>query len=71
MGAGFWMKRFLIAFAVAVGILFIVQLTKGDPVAGAAQYAAQWGSASSALFTLIGYIRYKRDPACMLPQTRR
>jgi hypothetical protein len=66
----FWIKRFLLAFAVASAVLFLVQLVKGYTASDAAQFAALWGAISAALFVMVGYIRYKRNPACMLPQSK-
>lgn len=70
MSAAFWLRRFLVALLVATVLLFGVQLLKAHPVAAAAAFALLWGVASAALFTLTGYVRYKRNPACMLPRSR-
>lgn len=70
MGTGFWLKRFLLALLVASALLFVVQLAKGNSTSAASQFAALWGGISAALFTLVGFVRYKRNPACMLPQQR-
>lgn len=71
MGAGFWLKRFSLAFLIAGTLLFAVQLGKGHAPTDAAQFAALWGALSAAIFALTGYIRYRRNPACMLPPPRR
>lgn len=71
MGTGFWIKRFLIALLIAGAALVAVQLAKGHDVREAAQFGVVWGIVSSALFTLIGFLRYKRNPSCMLPRSRR
>jgi hypothetical protein len=70
MRAGFWVNRFLIALLVACAILFLVGLIKGRALENAAQSAALWGVLSAGIFTLAGYIRYKRNPACMLPRQK-
>lgn len=70
MGAGFWIKRFVLALTVAGLLLFVVQQLKGYSLMDAALFAAIWGTLSAALFTLVGYRRYKRNPACMLPESR-
>ncbi len=71
MGTVFWIKRFVVALLIAGAALFAVQLAKGHDVRDAALFAAVWGIASSGLFTLIGFLRYRRNPACMLPRSRR
>ena len=67
MGTKFWLKRFVSALLIATALLFIVELVKGHGRAEAAQFAALWGAITAALFTLIGYNRYKRNPTCWLP----
>ena len=67
MGPGFWIKRLVIAFAVAAALLFIVQFLKGIIFEQAIAYALGWGAVSAGVFTLVGYLRFKRNPACMLP----
>lgn len=63
----FWLKRFLFAFVVAGAVLFVVHLFKGHGIIDAAWFALLWGAITAAVFTLSGYIRYRRHPACMLP----
>lgn len=70
MSPDFWLKRLLLAFLVAAGLLFVVQMLKGYEPPSAAKFALFWGGVSSALFTLIGFIRYKRNPSCMIPAPR-
>lgn len=65
-----WLKRFVLALIVAGTVLFAVQCLKGHVIAGAARFAALWGVVSAAVFTLVGYVRYRRSPACMLPRSR-
>ena len=79
------MRTVLAAVAVVLGLLsgcvartqqaadqpaFVAELIKGHGRTEAAQFAALWGALSAALFTLIGYIRYKRNPACWLPRSK-
>lgn len=66
----FWIKRFVLAFVVATVVLGVVQYLKGSAVLSATQYGLFWGGISAALFTLIGYVRYRRNPACMLPRSK-
>ena len=68
MGTGFWLRRFVVALMISSALLFVVELVKGQAWAEATQSAALWGMISAALFTLIGYYRYKRNPACWLPR---
>lgn len=70
MGTGFWIKRFVVALSVAVVVLLAVRLAEGQLLADAARFAILWGISSGALFTLIGYIRFRRNPACMIPRSR-
>ncbi len=70
MKASFWIKRFLISLLGSGVLLFGVELAKGHTQAAAAQFAIIWGSVFAVLFTGIGYIRFKRSPACMLPENR-
>ena len=68
MGNGFWIRRFFLALAIAGISLALAQWLKGHAPAAAVQYGALWGVISAALFTGIGYARYRKDPACMLPR---
>lgn len=69
MGPAFWLQRFVLALLVAGGVIFVAQLAKGHSVAASAWFAALWGTVSAGLFTLVGYVRYKRNPACMRPRS--
>lgn len=71
MGWMFWSKRFLLAFVAAGLVLFAVELLKGHELPQAVRFAVLWGVVFAALFTLIGYVRYRRNPACMLPADKR
>lgn len=71
MTAGFWMRRFLVALVVAFAVLFLVHLAKGYADAETLQFAAVWSLISAGLFTVFGYIRYRRNPTCMLPRSQR
>lgn len=70
MGASFWIKRFVLAFFGAAVLLLLVELAKGYQLASALQFGALWGGVFASIFTLIGYVRYKRNPACMLLRQR-
>jgi phosphatidylglycerophosphate synthase len=67
MGAAFWVKRFLLALAVAFVVLFVAELAKGHSQVVALQFAGLWGLATGTIFTLASYVRYRRNPACWLP----
>ena len=69
MSTSDWVVRFLLAFAVAAAVLAVVQLAKGASVASAAAFAAAWGALSALVFTGVGYLKYKRNPACMIKST--
>ena len=71
MGAGFWVKRFLLVFVVAGAALGVVELLKGRVPADAARFALLWGAISAAVYTLVLYVRYRRNPACVLPRSER
>jgi hypothetical protein len=58
------------AFAIAFVVLAAVQALKGKPLDVALQFALAWGVVSAGIFALAGYLRYRRNPACMLPQER-
>lgn len=69
MGPTYWLKRFALALAVTAPTLFLVQWLKGHALPDAAGFAIGWGGVSAALFSGIGYWRWRRNPACMLPRT--
>ncbi|MFC7300383.1 hypothetical protein [Cognatiluteimonas weifangensis] len=71
MGAAFWIKRFLVALAVAFAVLMVAEFAKGHSPMAALEYAGLWGLATGAIFTLASYIRYRRNPACWLPDNRK
>ena len=68
MGSRFWIKRFILSLLGSGAILFCVELAKGHERTAAVQFAIVWGLAFAVLFTGIGYFKFKRNPACMLPQ---
>lgn len=71
MGTGHWIKRFCLAFLGAAVLLCVLELVKGHDWLQALRFAALWGTVFAALFTGIGYARFKRNPACMLPPDKR
>lgn len=70
MSAATWLRRFVIAFLFATGLLLGARLLKGEPLAASAWSAVLWGTVSAGLYTLIGYARYRCNHACMLPRSR-
>lgn len=70
MGKGFWIRRFVIALVIAWAVLFAAHLLRGHALADSAWFAALWGAAAAVIFTVIGYVKYRRNPACMLPRSR-
>lgn len=71
MGAAFWIKRYLLALVTASAVLFGAELVKGHGQAAALQYAGLWGLATSGIFTIASYVRYRRNPECWLPSNRK
>src|SRR3546814_15869791 len=71
MKPGFWIRRLLVVFLVASIVLFLVELLKGHERGAALQFALFWGAMTAGVFTLVGYIRFRRNPACLLPATGR
>lgn len=71
MGAAFWLKRFLLAFAAAFVVLLVAELAKQHSQVAALRFAGLWGLATGTIFTLASYIRYRRNPACWLPGDRK
>lgn len=65
------MKRFVLALVIAGAVLFVVQWLKGRATSDAAEFAAFWGGVSAGIFTGIGYVRYRRNPACRAPRSGR
>jgi hypothetical protein len=63
MIAIFWIKRFFLVLLGACVLLFIVELVKGHSLADSVGFAMLWGDISASVFTLVGYVRYKRNPA--------
>lgn len=70
MKPGFWIRRLLVVFLVVSAVLFPVELAKGHESGAALQFALFWGVMTAGVFTLVGYIRFRRNPACMLPGSR-
>lgn len=70
MKPGFWIRRLLVVFLVVSVILFVVELVKGHESGAALRFALFWGAMTAGVFTLVGYIRFRRNPACMLPKSR-
>jgi len=70
VGKTFWLKRFFRVFVVASALLLLVQVIKGFSIADGARFALLWGLISAAIFTTTGYLRYRRNPACMLPNSK-
>jgi uncharacterized membrane protein len=66
MGITFWIKRFVLSFVVAFAVLLVVQWLKRGSIHEAITYGLLWGAITAAVYTLVGYIRYKRNPACMV-----
>jgi O-antigen/teichoic acid export membrane protein len=66
----FWIKRMAVSLIAGVFVLLLVQLVKGAELQDAVVFAALWGVVFAATFTGIGYLRFKRNPACMVEPER-
>src|SRR3546814_15721161 len=71
MKPGFWIRRLLVVFLVGSIVLFLVELLKGHESGAALQFAMFWGAMTAGVFKLVGYIRFRRNPACTLRVTGR
>src|SRR3546814_20269073 len=69
MKPGFWIRLLLVVFLVVSAVLFPVELLKGHESDAALRFALIWGAMTAGVFTLVGYIRFRRTPACMLQRT--
>lgn len=67
----FWAKRLAVSLLVAGGLLALVHYAKGHPWADAMAYGAFWGGVTAVVFTGVGYVRFRRNPACMIPSKSR
>lgn len=65
----FWVKRLAVSLILAGCVLAVVQHAKGHTWADAIRYGVLWGAVTAAVFTGVGYLRYRRNPACMIPST--
>jgi hypothetical protein len=65
----YWLKRFVRTLVPAGAALFIVQWLKGRAASDAAGFAVF--AVFAGIFTGIGRVRYRRNPACMSPRSRR
>lgn len=66
----FWLRRFAGAFLGALVVLTLVELLKGNDLTTALQFAGTWALIFAGIFVAVGYIRYRRNPSCMLPPRR-
>ncbi len=70
MGHMYWIKRFALALVAAFLVLTAVQLLKGAVLESALSFGALWGLIFASIFTGTGYLRFRRNPSCMLPTSR-
>lgn len=66
MGTRYWLKRFVLALSGSGALLFLVELAKGHEPLEALRFAALWGATFAGVFTLVGDLRFRRNPACLL-----
>lgn len=67
----YWTRRFVIAFIAAGVVLCAAHLVRGHALADSIGFGLLWGAIAAVIFTVVGYLRYRRNPACMLPRPRR
>ncbi|MBI3148638.1 MAG: hypothetical protein HYZ17_09030 [Betaproteobacteria bacterium] len=67
MDSRYWLRRFVLALFGSGALLFLVELVKGHEPLEALRFAALWGAVFAGVFTLVGYLRFRRNPACLLP----
>ena len=70
MAKWYWARRFTVAFGMASCVLCLIQHLKGSTWLDASMFGLLWGGVFAALFTAIGYVRFRRNPACMLPSNK-
>lgn len=70
MDKGFWARRLVLAFVIVGLVLFAVHAVRGYALQDSAAFGCLWGAIAATIFTGIGYIRYRRNPACMLPRRK-
>ena len=66
MNIRFWLRRFLINFLIASGLLLVVNLAKGKALREAAGESLVWGGIAAAIFTSTGILRARRGDPCRL-----
>ena len=66
MNTLFWLRRFLINFLIASGLLLVVNLAKGKALREAAGESLVWGGIAAAIFTSTGIFRARRGDPCRL-----
>ncbi len=66
MNTRFWLRRFLINFLIAAGLLLLVNLAKGKALGEAAVESLTWGGIAAAIFIITGIFRARRGDPCRL-----
>ncbi|HYP09198.1 MAG TPA: hypothetical protein VER03_23440 [Bryobacteraceae bacterium] len=66
MGTGFWVRRFLTVFALAVAVIGGIQYLKTEDASFALQHGLLWGSASAVLFTAARLWQSRRGQHCAI-----
>jgi hypothetical protein len=64
MGAKFWIRRYLTAFAVALLIITAAQILKGHTIRYSLGQGFGWGLISAALFTGTQFYRSRPGQRC-------
>ena len=68
MGTVFWIRRFVTAFVVAVGLIGGSQLLRGHTVDYSAMHGLIWGAISSSVFIATRMFYARRGYACAMCQ---
>ena len=66
MNTLFWLRRLLICFGIAAGLLLLVNLAKGKALGAAAVESLIWGGIAAAIFIGTGVFRARRGDPCRL-----
>jgi hypothetical protein len=64
--AAFWMRRFCVAFVVALVIIAGAQRLKGFAVADVINESALWAAIAAALYTAVRIYRTRKNQYCAL-----
>ena len=58
----FYIRRFILAFAIAAIVIAVAQMLKGHPVAFSVQEGLLWGGVSSVVYTFVLAFKLRKLP---------